>query len=90
MLDGWAALFGFVGYVADGLTDYGFRPFQERLKLVERLRRQIAETGSDRTENFQATHEDWKQRSSEIHCGTSHASPLGEDMVLVVHHSNCS
>jgi hypothetical protein len=90
MLDGWATLFGFVGYVADRLPDYDFRPFQERLKLVERLRGQIAETRSDRTENFQATHEDWKQRSSEIHCGTSHDSPLEEDKVLVVHDSNYS
>ena len=34
-----AALFGFVGYLPDGLPNYGFRPFQERLKLVESLGR---------------------------------------------------
>jgi len=34
-----AALFGFVGYLPDGLTDYGLCPFQERLKLVESLGR---------------------------------------------------
>lgn len=57
-VDGWMALFGFVGYLPDGLPDYRFRTFQERLELVERLRRQIAETGSDGPENLQASHED--------------------------------
>lgn len=51
-IEGWVALLGFVGYVPDGLPDYGLRAFQERLELVERLRRQIAETGSDGPENF--------------------------------------
>lgn len=57
-VDGSLALSGFVGYLPNGLPDYRFRTFQERLELVERLRRQIAETGSDGPENFQASHED--------------------------------
>jgi hypothetical protein len=57
---GWAALFGFVGYMPDGIPDYGFRPFEERLNLVECLRRQVAKTGSDCAEYFQPRHEDRK------------------------------
>jgi hypothetical protein len=42
----------------DGFPDYGFRPFEERLKLLESMRREVAETGSDGPEYFQARHED--------------------------------
>ena len=58
---GWEdspALFGLVGYWPDGFPDYGFRPFEERLNLLESLRREVAETGSYGPEYFQAGHED--------------------------------
>ncbi|MFY9732914.1 MAG: M23 family metallopeptidase [Candidatus Acidiferrales bacterium] len=80
---GWAALFGFIGYMPDGFPNHGFRSFQERLKFVEGLRREVAKTGSDGPENFQASHEDREQRGSKIHCRTSHDSPLRDKVLML-------
>ena len=52
------ALFGLVGYRPDGFPDYGFRSFEKQLKFVERLRRQVAKTGSNCAEDLQTSHED--------------------------------
>jgi hypothetical protein len=67
----------------DGFPDHGFRSFEERLKFVECLLRQIAETWSDCAKHFQVSHEDREQRSSKIHCRTAMKSPLDEIRFLM-------